>query len=541
MAEKITYSNDKRLNNLLNSVVDEVKDYSGEVADRIKKLSEIGIALSSEHNLNKLLEMIVDEAREFTNADGGTLYILKDDQLNFQIIQNASLDIRLTGESGELQKFAPLALDKSNVSAYVALERKAVNIADVYKTDEFDFTGPKKFDKQSGYRCQSMLVVPMTNYEDEVIGVLQLINAKDIDSSEVTTFSDEFVELTQSLASQAGVAITNVQLIADIENLFESFIKVMATAIDERTPYNVNHTRRVVEFAGLLAREVNESTDGVFKDTSFSDDELNELRIASWMHDVGKVTTPEWVMDKSTKLQKIFDRIELIIERFNNIKKDLIIKSKDEKIAALSNGTADKAALDKIDAALNEKLDELNKDYEAVIRANKPGEFMQDDDIANIKAIAAKAYIDHNGDEQPFLTEDEVVNLTIRKGSITNDERKIMQNHATVSLKMLNNIPFTKKLKNVPKYASAHHECINGSGYPLGLKDDEISIQSRIMAIADFFEALTAPDRPYKKALPIEVALSILTKVVDNNELDKDLFELFVNNKVYEKNAKGLI
>jgi HD-GYP domain-containing protein (c-di-GMP phosphodiesterase class II) len=535
LENKVAYSNDKLLNILLNSVVSEVKGYSANIAGRIKKLSEIGIALSAEHNLNNLLEMIIDEAREFTNADGGTLYILRDGKLHFEIIQNESLDIKMRSDSEEITKFKPLELDKANVSAYAAISRKAVNIPDVYESKEFDFTGPIKFDKQAGYRSTSMLVVPMTNYEDEVIGVLQLINAKDLESGEVTSFSEEFVDLTQSLASQAAVAITNVKLISDIENLFESFIKVMATAIDERTPYNVNHTKRVVAFTLALAEEVNKCEDGEYADVSFSEDDMNELRISAWMHDVGKVTTPEWVMDKSTKLEKIFDRIELIIERFNNIKNKMILKAQEEKLTILISDNPDREKAKKIDNELKERIDEIDSDFNAVMKANQPGEFMQDEDVERIKAISRKKYTDHTGEEKPYLTEDEVKNLTIRKGSITDEERKIMQSHAEVTCKMLNKIPFIKKLKNVPLYASSHHECINGSGYPDGLKGDDLPIQARIMAIADFYEALTAEDRPYKKALPMDIALNIITKVVEDSCLDKGLFDIFVSNNVYKR------
>ncbi len=533
---KIVFSADKKLNKILNNVVSEIRNYSNTIVSQIKRLSEIGIALSSERDLNKLLDMIVDEAREFTNADGGTLYILKDETLDFEIIQNVSMGIRLGGLSEEKADFPPLKLDRSNVSAYAAIEKRAVNIPDVYKTDEFDFTGPKNFDEKAGYRSKSMLVVPLMNYEDEVIGVLQLINALDMESGEVIAFADEFVELTQSLASQAAIAITNVKLLSDIELLFESFITVMATAIDQRTPYNVNHTRRVVAFSILLAEEINNCSEGKFADVLLSDDELNELRIAAWLHDVGKVTTPEWVMDKAKKLEKIFDRIEFIIERFNSIKKSITIEAQEEKIKLLTAGGPDVSAqVDAIDVRMREAIGGIDADINTILKANEPGEFMKDEDVAAVKAIAAKRYIDNNGGEQPYLNSDELKNLTIRKGSITEEERKIMQDHATVTMKMLQKIPFTKKLQNVPTFAAEHHECLNGSGYPLGLKADQIPMQARIMAIADFYEALTAADRPYKKALPSDIALDIVGKVVKNECLDKDLFDLFVNNKVYEK------
>ncbi|MEE8207079.1 MAG: GAF domain-containing protein, partial [Nitrospinaceae bacterium] len=279
---------------------------------QINRLSEIGRALSGEHDLNVLLEKICDEVRNFTHADACTLYIVKDNQLYFEIVQNHTMDIRLGGKTGEEITLPPIDLVESNVSAYVALKGVAVNIPDVYDTDLFDFTGPKEFDKGTGYRSASMLVCPMRNHEDDIIGVLQLVNAKDPETGEVIPFSPDFVSLTESLASQAAVSITNARLINDMENLFESFVEVMATAIDEKSPITGGHIRRVANLTMVMAEELHKSGKAPFQNVHFSPDEFHELKVASWMHDIGKVTTPVEIIEKSKKLETIFDRIQLV-------------------------------------------------------------------------------------------------------------------------------------------------------------------------------------------------------------------------------------
>lgn len=529
-------SDDKNLNRLLTNVVAEVKDYANILISQIRRLSEIGIALSAEKNLDKLLEMIVDEARRFTNADGGTLYIKEDNTLVFKILQNESMDTSMGGTSGKPIPFPPVEMKESNVSAYVAIKEKSVNIPDVYDSDLFDFTGPRKFDQATGYRSRSMLVVPMKNHEGEIIGVLQLLNARDQKKEEVIPFSPDYVTLTESLASQAAVAITNVKLIQDIENLFESFVQAMAKAIDARSPYNVSHTRRVAGLAVTLGEAMSEKKEGFFKDLIYSPEEINELRLAGWLHDVGKVTTPEWVVNKATKLEKIIDRVELVKTRFHFIQKHVEVEAIKKKVEVLQNGR-DPSKLEAIDRQLEEDLSQLKDDLDFVVRSNSPGEFMEDDKIERIKKIAKNVYLE-NDEEKPYLTEDEVLNLSIRKGSITDGERQIMNDHVAVTAKMLEEIPFIKKLRNAPAYAAAHHECLNGKGYPKGLKGDEIPTQARILALVDFYEALTAQDRPYKKGMPLAKALQILGFAVKDGHLDKDLYEFFLNEKVYETYEK---
>ncbi|PIQ96241.1 MAG: hypothetical protein COV67_10575 [Nitrospinae bacterium CG11_big_fil_rev_8_21_14_0_20_56_8] len=531
--DQIKFSKDENLNNLLTSVIHEVKSYADRLMNQIRKLSDIGRALSGVHDLNLLLEMIVDQARQFTNADAGTLYLIENNTLRFKIVQNDRLNIRMGGQTGEAIPFPPVELKESNVSAFVALKGISVNIPDVYDTDLFDFTGPKKFDKSTGYRSKSMLVVPLRNHENDIIGVLQLLNAQTSDTGEVIPFSPDYENLTESLASQAAVAVTTAKLISDMNQLFESFVQVMATAIDEKSPVTGGHIRRVANLTLTLAEVINDQKNGKFSEKHFNPAQMYELRIAAWMHDIGKVTTPVEIVEKAKKLQTIFDRIHYIRLRMEYLLQKVKLKGLQKKLEISQNGN-DADALKRVDEEIEKKLAELLEIKEFIFHCNEPGEFLEDEKITRLQAIAKMTYVDEEGNEQPFLTADELKNLSIRRGSITEDERKKMQDHAAVTLKMLKQIPFTKKLQNIPHFAGAHHEFINGKGYPLGLKGDEIPFEGKLMAVTDIAEALTASDRPYKKAMPLEMVYKILRNMAKGEELDADLVELFISENVYD-------
>jgi len=532
-AETRKFSSDENLNTLLNSVIDEVSNYAERLGEQIRKMSDIGRALSGVQDLNTLLEMIVDQARNFTNADAGTLYIVEDNTLRFQIVQNDSLKIRMGGKSGESIPFPPVELKESNVSAFVALKGVSVNIPDVYDTELFDFTGPKKFDQSTGYRSKSMLVVPMRNHENDVIGVLQLLNATNPITNEVIAFSQDYENLSESLASQAAVSITNAKLIANMTELFEAFVKVMATAIDEKSPVTGGHIRRVADLTLTMAEVIHDIDEGHFKDKTFSPDQMYELRIAAYMHDIGKVTSPVEIVEKAKKLQTIFDRIQYVRLRMAYISQKIELEGQEAKIKILQNGSSPEK-LNSIEKETLEKLMEIEEIQRFINKCNEPGEFLDDEILVRLKEVSEKTYIDDAGEQQPFLTADELVNLSIRRGSITEKERQKMQGHAAVTLKMLKQIPFTKKLKNIPDFAGAHHEFLNGKGYPLGLKGDEISFEGRLMAVTDIAEALTASDRPYKKAMPLETVYRILRSMVEGEELDPNLVELFIEKEVYK-------
>ena len=507
---------------------------------QMKRLIRIGTALSAERNIGRLLEMILEEARKFTNADGGTLYVMSDDEkeLRFAIIQNDTLHVRMGGTGGDIT-WSPVPLkDKDhtpnhgNVSAHVALTGNTVNIPDVYDAEGFNFKGTRTFDAQTGYRSKSMLVVPMKNHENDIIGVLQLLNACDRTTGDVVSFSTESQEMTESLASQAAVAHSNNRLIHDLENLMESFTRTIAAAIDEKSPYTGGHVRRVAELTMEIARKINTTREGPLGEVHFSDDELKELHIAAWLHDVGKITIPEYVIDKATKLETIFDRFELLRLRFELCRLQTEIrrlKGNSSPGVGEEMGTPSPAAGQEIRGGMDKSLSDELRFLQEV---NGGGERMSDAMMDQVRSIAAREW-EWDGKQTALLSDAEVENLNIRQGTLSTGEREIIKGHATITYKMLSQLPFPKKLRNVPEYAASHHETLDGRGYPRGLDEHRLSLQSRILALADVFEALTAKDRPYKKAKTLDEAIQILKDMVKNRQIDAGLFDLFMTEGVH--------
>ncbi|MDZ7641354.1 MAG: HD domain-containing phosphohydrolase [Desulfurivibrio sp.] len=520
--------------------------------DHLAKLASIGIALSAEQNLPLLLEKIVDEARHFAAADAGTLYLTDDSghNLEFAIVQNDTMDIRMGGGAEPISwPPVPLYLDNvpnlSNVSSAVAIRGEIVNIPDVYQAAGYDFSGTQKFDAGTGYRSRSMLVIPMVNKDREVIGVLQLINATDPDSGESVAFPASDVDLIASLASQAAVAITNVRLYQDLANLFDAFIKTIATAIDEKSPYTGGHIRRVQELTMELAAAMNAQQSGPFAEFQLDDDQMRELSLAGWLHDIGKIITPEYVVDKANKLETIFDRIKLIEARYEILKRDQRIRELEAALQQANESGISTAATtgpvtdDRRDKPTAEAVDsaQLEEEKQFIKRCNQPGEFMDDDKIERLQQLAGRCW-DNNGDWEPLLNADEIANLSIRKGSLTAAERQIIENHALVTHKMLKQLPFPKKLGRVPEYAAAHHEKLDGSGYPFQLKGEDLPYPARIIAVADIFEALTARDRPYKKPMPLSQAIKILEFMKKDGHIDGDILDLLIAGGVYKEYAR---
>ena len=509
----------------------------------LQRYAEIGMSLSGEEDINTILEMILNEARELTFCDAGSLYMVNDEgtHLNFVVLQNDTMKTRMGGTSGVEINLPPVPLmlndepNHSNVSSHVALAGEIVRIADVYESEEFDFTGPRKYDQSTGYRSKSMLVIPMRNHENDIIGVMQLLNAMDPEKKEVIEFHDTQVTLVASLASQAAAALTKTRLIQDLKNLFYSFIKSIAGAIEEKSPYTGGHINRVVDLSMTMARKINEIDEGPLADVRFTEDDLEELKLAAWLHDVGKITTPEYVVDKSSKLETIFDRVHLVQARFDLIAKSMEASFLKKMLDASKKG--DQAEVSKLESEMTRALDELEVDREFVIGCNEPGEFMSDERIERLRSIGSKMYT-ANGETETYLTEDEMLNLSIRKGTLTDAERKIIENHATMTGKILGELPFPKKLSNVPEYAAGHHEKMDGTGYPLGLDGRELSIAARIMAVADIFEALTAKDRPYKKPMQLSQAVRILGFMRKDKHIDPDIYDMFLNTGLYEEYAK---
>jgi HD-GYP domain-containing protein (c-di-GMP phosphodiesterase class II) len=503
--------------------------------DQIRRLIQIGVSLSGEKDIDNLLEIIVDEARRLTNADAGTLYIMSDDEteLRFAIVQNHSLKIRMGG-SGDPITWPPVRLkhkdgspNQANVSAYAAISGQIINIADVYDAEGFNFEGTKKFDQNTGYRSQSMLVAPLRNHENDIIGVLQLLNALNPKTRKVRKFSLKSQEIIISLASQAAVALSNSRLIHDLENLLESFIKTIASTIDEKSPYTGGHIRRVAELTMAIAEKINETRAGIFAPVQFSNDQMRELRMAAWLHDVGKITTPEHVIDKETKLQTVYDRIHEVKTRMELLKKNYLPADRDNK----------EPPTEKTARSADDEINALDKEYQFLQKVNKGEEFLSDEMIAKIKSIAQREWNDE-GQQRPLLSKEEVYNLCVRRGTLNEEERNIINNHVLVTHKILSGLPFPKKIRHVASYAAAHHENIDGSGYPFGLKGEEIPLQSRMIAIADIFEALTAKDRPYKKGKTLSEALKIMALMAKDHHIDTDLFDLFVKEKIYADYAK---
>ena len=509
---------------------------------RFEQLNVIGASLSDERNIGRLLEGIVLAAKAITHADGGTLYRVSEDQksLRFEIVRTDSLNIAYGGATGELlsAKFRDLPLYRENgdannslIAAYSALQEKTVNIADAYAAEGFDFSGTKEFDQVTGYRSQSFLTVPMKNHENEVIGVLQLINAIDPESGAVREFSDADQRLAESLASQAAVALTNRLLVSQLEALFESFITLINLAIDEKSPYTGGHCQRVPSLTMMLADAAEATKDGALADFAMSETDRYELKIAGLLHDCGKVTTPVHVVDKATKLQTIFDRIKLVDTRFEVVRRDAEIAM----LRAVAAGTDHQAA----EPGWQALCRAIDDDRDFLRRVNVGSESMKPEDQARVRHIA-KAYrwVDAKGVESDFLSDDEVENLSIRTGTLTQAERETINYHIVATIKMLESLPWPKHLKHVPEYASGHHERMDGKGYPKGLKRDEMSIQARIMGIADIFEALTARDRPYKPGMKLSEALRILGNLRKSGHIDPDLFDVFIKQKVYLRYAE---
>lgn len=506
-----------------------------ELAHRLGELLRIGVALSRERDINRLLEAILIAAKDITSADGGTLYRMSDERaLRFEIMRNDTLGIAMGGTSGVDIPFYPVNLfDKdgspinSMVATYAVHHDCSVNVADAYTEAGFDFSGTKNFDKKTGYRSTSFLTVPMKNHENEIIGVLQLINAKNRVTGEVVPFSQDDQQLAESLASQAAIALTNRLLINHLESLFESFIQMINAAIDDKSPYTGGHCERVPTLTLLLADAVNNCQVGPLRDFTMSDRDRYELKIAGLLHDCGKVTTPVHVVDKATKLQTIYDRIELIDTRFEVIKRDAQL--------ALLTGSASASATEAL-------LRDIEQDREFLRRTNVGGESMHDEDIARVRAIAARyRWQRPDGSIGDFLAADEIENLTIRAGTLTAAERQIINHHIDVTIQMLESLPWPRHLKRVPEYAGGHHERMDGKGYPRGLTREQMSVQARCMGIADIFEALTAKDRPYKKGKTLTESLTILGKFKLNGHVDPDLFDIFMWEKVYEKYAEEFL
>ncbi len=555
---------------------------------KYSQLIRLGISLSAERNLDKLLKDILDGALALSQADAGTIYFKTDhDTLRFAI-RSRTDDL----PTFELPLHAPDTGKPNNryVSVYSALTGETVKIDDIYADTEtpFDLEGTRRFDRETGYRTVSMLTVPMIARDSKTIGVMQIVNATDTESGEHVPFSEDDAKLLEALASQAAVALDNSNLMQAQQDLMDAFIKVLADSIDAKSPYTGRHCARVRELSVMIAEAAEASEDPIFRDFKFSEDQWREFKVAGWLHDCGKVTTPEYVVDKDTKLQTIYNRIHEIRMRFE-------VLLRDEKIDYLEAlvGTPD-GNLEQEEGLRNQyekNTEQLFRDFEFIAACNVGGEFMPDDSVDRLARLSRISWTRHFDDrlglshmERQYLEEipkpelpvteqlladkpehiikrsgegehsgaaissviptpkhlfnrGELYNLSIRKGTLSEEERFIINDHIVQTIVMLKQLPFPESLARVAEYAGGHHEKMDGSGYPLGLSRQELSLPARIMAIADIYEALTASDRPYKKAKSLTESLKIMSFMAKDQHIDADLFRLFLTSGVYRQYA----
>lgn len=513
-------------------------------ASDLRELSRVGAALATERDLTTLLGMILTQARRLSNADAGSLYLVDQDQegnpstLRFKLSQNATLpDLPFSEFS--------IPIDHASLSGYVAATGERLMIDDAYVLPaHVTYRQNRSFDDQFGYRTKSMLVLPMFTLRNDVIGVLQLINKKrdcdvalsstDLVAQQVIPFDQHSVDVVSALAAQAAVAIENSRLYEDIERLFEGFVTAAVTAIESRDPATSGHSFRVATLTTGLAESVDRAGEGPYKGLSFSKDQLRELRYAGLLHDFGKVGVREQVLVKQKKLYGA--DLALVRGRFQFLMQQVDLEYERERAEYLAaHGQRDYAqAAARLDLLRREQRDQLSRWLDAIVRANEPT-ILPEGTFGELEAIHRQSYVDVDGVVRPLLNEDELRFLMIDKGNLDVRERREIESHVTHTYRFLQQIPWTRELRGIPDIAYGHHEKLNGMGYPRGVKERAIPVQTRMMTIADIYDALTATDRPYKRAVPVERALDILHAEAKGGLVDAHLLETFTAAQVWKR------
>ncbi len=549
----------------------EVNQRLAGASQEIHELNQIGVALSSERDSERLLELILTKSRAFTGSDAGSIYLVEEAE---NVLQQASplnpgvaetngtedgqatparenhprrLRFKLAQNDTVAVPFREITMevDEHSIAGYVAQTGEIVNIEDAYRlSSDRPFTINRKFDEDSGYRTRSILAVPIRNQQEKILGVLQLINAKrdfaaplssqeDIDE-QVIAFTARQQEIVLSLASQAAVAMENSRLYADIQRLFEGFVSASVTAIETRDPATSGHSFRVANLTLALAEAVNRLDSGVYAPVRFSRDQMREIRYASLLHDFGKVGVREEVLVKAKKLYPA--QMELIKQRFGFVRRTLESEVLQSKVKYLLEKGREEylASVQGLDSGLKEDLRHLDEYLQAILWANEPT-VLPEGDFGELLKIANVTYTDPDGQKKPLLNQEELKLLSIRQGSLDDDERQQIEAHVLHTVSFLQAIPWTSELRNIPEIARAHHEKLNGRGYPYKLSAPEIPVQARMMTIADIFDALAAADRPYKKAVSVDRALEILDLSVTDGELDPDLVAIFKGAHIYHR------
>ncbi len=473
----------------------------------MQKLLETFITMASEKDEDVLLENILNGALDLTNCDAGTLYILNNDKLEFRTMMTRSMNIKKGGKNEKIT-LPPVELLHSNVCAYAVLENRTINIPDVYRSELFDFSGPKNYDKLTNYRTKSMLVIPMENDKGKIIGVMQLLNAKD-DLGNIISFSAENEMVLTAIASQSAIKLTNLNYMQEMKELMESIVRTFAEVIYLRTPYNVSHTHNMEFYAQNFMHWLQEHPE---KGLHFDEETKRLFFMSIWLHDIGKLITPLEVMDKSTRLSS---KLERVMTRL-----DIIALT--TKVNCLIQGTD-----------FTEQLEEIEKTREFVLHVNTLP-FLDDTTLAQVYSLKEKTYLDEEQAEKLWFTPDEIEDLSIIRGTLTPNERKIIQRHVVMTAQILKKMNFKYEFTKVPKWASSHHEFLDGSGYPNKLTAKDLDLETRLLTIIDVFDGLSASDRPYKKPTPIDKVFIIMEEMVFENKLDGQLLSLFKESKAWE-------
>lgn len=535
---------------------------------KLDLVTRAGVSFTRERDIANILEITLNTARNLTKADGGTIYMLNEvfsgnpvdpgeiasRSLRFVALQNETMNTNLKGDDIDLMPPVPMDIDGApnlaNVSAYCANTRELLNFADVYHAEGFDFSGTRNYDQANGYRSKSMLVIPLEDHENNIIGVLQLINRRG-EGKSITAFSAEDIELVQSVSFPAAASITTQRLLEEQVTLFNAFVTVLAEGLGEKSPHTYNHIRRVAALGEAISASMNRWNEGIYADIVFDEDEMAEMHLAGWLHDIGKITTPEHIVGKQVKLQFVMDRFELIVERFNSKIKDYRIAMLEQQLEAVQAG-ADGEALAVMTAECHYRIEALAAKLEELLPYNRGGEGISEEQVAAIEELAAleidrefstEVVIEHgqplvkrlvrSADKGTLVDDWEKSNLLIQRGTLNAEEREAITNHAERSWRWLMALPFPRKQKRLALYAGAHHEHLDGSGYPNGISAGDMPMQSRILAIADIYEALVANDRPYKEPMKLSLAMSILGSMVQRGILDGELMKIFLQSGDY--------
>ena len=563
----------------------EINERLAGATKEISELNAIGAALSAEHDTEKLLELILTKSREITRSDAGSLYLVEETTKEPEApvldpalpepggtaeepavqpepaleFGGAKLVVSREANAKKLMRFKlaqndtvtipfrerVMEISDQSISGYVVKTGEIVNLEDAYHLpDLVPYSFNRKIDESSGYRTKSMLTVPMRNQKGDIVGVVQLINAKrrwdaKLNSlsqvvNEVVAFNIRQQEMVTSLASQAAVALENSRLYEAIQRLFEGFVKASVTAIESRDPTTSGHSFRVANLTVALAETVDRATDGMYQGIRFTRDQMKEIRYASLLHDFGKVGVREEVLVKAKKLYPA--QLELIKQRFHFVKRSMQVESLQNKLDyVLEKGREEYLArVGEFDDGIADQLREVDAYFATVLQSNEPT-VLPEGNFERLTDISARHFLDFDGADEALLNPDEVRLLSIRKGSLDESERLQIESHVVHTFNFLNQIPWTKEIRNIPEIARSHHEKLTGKGYPSKLNGPDIPLQTRMMTISDIFDALAASDRPYKRAVPVEKAVQILEMEVKDGNLDENLFRLFVESKMWDR------